>query len=54
MTTDRSYRAAMAPAKALSELRMNAGTQFNPAVVEALARVVERRARARGAGEAAG
>jgi putative nucleotidyltransferase with HDIG domain len=44
MTTDRSYRAAMAPEEALTEARVNAGTQFNPAVVQALIRVVERRA----------
>jgi putative nucleotidyltransferase with HDIG domain len=42
MTTTRSYRAAMSMADALSELRANAGTQFSPAVVEALVRVVER------------
>ena len=36
MTTTRSYRAAMAPAAAAAELVRCAGTQFDPAVVEAL------------------
>jgi HD-GYP domain-containing protein (c-di-GMP phosphodiesterase class II) len=40
MTTDRSYRTAMALDEAVDELRANAGTQFNPAVVEALMRVL--------------
>jgi HD-GYP domain-containing protein (c-di-GMP phosphodiesterase class II) len=31
----------MTPAHALSELRRNAGTQFDPVAVEALARVIE-------------
>jgi putative nucleotidyltransferase with HDIG domain len=44
MTTDRSYRAAMTQEEALIEVRLNAGTQFNPAVVEALIRVMDRRA----------
>jgi HD-GYP domain-containing protein (c-di-GMP phosphodiesterase class II) len=35
MTTTRSYRAAMAVADALDELRRCAGTQFDPAVVAA-------------------
>jgi HD-GYP domain-containing protein (c-di-GMP phosphodiesterase class II) len=42
MTTDRPYRDAMSPAVALSELRANAGTQFDPRVVDALVAVVER------------
>ncbi|MGH2780796.1 MAG: HD-GYP domain-containing protein [Thermoleophilaceae bacterium] len=41
MTTDRPYRSAMAPADALDELRAGAGTQFDPAVVEALCSLVE-------------
>jgi HD-GYP domain-containing protein (c-di-GMP phosphodiesterase class II) len=41
MTTDRPYRDALAPAVALDELRKNAGTQFDPAVVSALVKVVE-------------
>ena len=42
MTTDRPYRAAIAPELALAELRANAGTQFEPRVVEAVCTVVER------------
>jgi HD-GYP domain-containing protein (c-di-GMP phosphodiesterase class II) len=40
MTTDRSYRAAMSLEEAIEELQANSGTQFNPAVVEALMRVL--------------
>jgi len=40
MTTDRPYRAAMSVEDALAELRHCAGTQFDPAVVDALERVV--------------
>ena len=40
MTTDRSYRAAMSTAEAIDELQSNAGTQFSPAVVEAVMRVL--------------
>jgi putative nucleotidyltransferase with HDIG domain len=36
MTSDRTYRRAMILADAEAELRANAGTQFEPAVVEAL------------------
>jgi HD-GYP domain-containing protein (c-di-GMP phosphodiesterase class II) len=36
MTSDRPYRAALAQDVALDELRANAGTQFDPAVVHAL------------------
>jgi len=36
MTSDRPYRKAMAHADALDELVKNAGTQFDPAVVEIL------------------
>ena len=42
MTTDRPYRSARSPHEALDELRDNAGTQFDPTVIEALARVIER------------
>jgi HD-GYP domain-containing protein (c-di-GMP phosphodiesterase class II) len=42
MTTDRPYRAALTRHDALAELRANAGTQFDPAVVDALVRLVER------------
>jgi HD domain len=41
MTTDRPYRGAMATADALAELRAGAGTQFDPAVVEALSSLIE-------------
>jgi len=36
ITTDRSYRDAAGPEQALQELRKNAGSQFDPAVVAAL------------------
>ncbi len=42
MTTDRVYRPAMSRDAALLELTTNAGTQFDPRVVEALERVIER------------
>ena len=41
MTTDRSYRAALSTEVAIAELRANAGTQFDPAVVDALLHVLE-------------
>src|SRR4051794_37306877 len=41
MTTDRSYRPALTSEAAMKELVTNAGTQFDPAVVAALGRVVE-------------
>ena len=40
MTTDRPYRAARTEAEAVDEMVRCAGTQFDPAVVAALARVV--------------
>jgi HD-GYP domain-containing protein (c-di-GMP phosphodiesterase class II) len=40
MTTDRSYRKSLGLEVAVSELHKNAGTQFDPAVVEALVAVV--------------
>ncbi len=40
MTTDRPYRQAMSPARALAELERRAGTSFDPAVVTALERVL--------------
>jgi putative nucleotidyltransferase with HDIG domain len=42
MTTDRPYRAAIAPEPALAELRANSGTQFEPLVVDAVCAVVTR------------
>ena len=41
MTTDRSYRAALAEHEALAELAANSGGQFDPAVVDALFRVLD-------------
>jgi putative nucleotidyltransferase with HDIG domain len=40
MTTTRSYRAAMPIAAAAAEVERNAGTQFDPRVVRALAKVI--------------
>jgi putative nucleotidyltransferase with HDIG domain len=40
MTSDRSYREAMTRERALAELRANAGSQFDPAVVEVVVGVV--------------
>jgi two-component system cell cycle response regulator len=45
MTSDRAYAPARTPADALAELRRNAGTQFDPVAVEALARVLDEQAR---------
>ena len=42
MTSDRAYRKAMPLQDAVAELRAGAGTQFDPAVVEALVAVVGR------------
>ena len=42
MTTARPYRPALAQEAALAELRANAGTQFDPSVVEAALRVLGR------------
>jgi two-component system, cell cycle response regulator len=39
MTTDRPYRSAMTPDEAMAELRRCAGTQFDPAVVDAFERI---------------
>jgi HD-GYP domain-containing protein (c-di-GMP phosphodiesterase class II) len=40
MTTDRPYRKALPLRAAIDELHTHAGTQFDPAVVEALVAVV--------------
>jgi HD-GYP domain-containing protein (c-di-GMP phosphodiesterase class II) len=40
MTTDRPYRKALSRDEALTELQRCAGTQFDPAVVDALVAVV--------------
>ncbi len=42
MTTDRSYRRALSVPVATAELRANAGTQFDPTIVDALVRLIER------------
>jgi HD-GYP domain-containing protein (c-di-GMP phosphodiesterase class II) len=41
MTTDRSYRKALPPEEALAELRRCSGTDFDPAVVDALVAAIE-------------
>jgi HD-GYP domain-containing protein (c-di-GMP phosphodiesterase class II) len=43
MTTNRVYREALTHAETIAELRDNAGTQFDPVVVEAVIRRVEAR-----------
>ena len=42
MTSPRSYREAVSLARVLEELRLQAGKQFDPEVVDAAARVIER------------
>ena len=42
MTSDRSYRKALSAEEAVAELRRNRGTQFDPAVIDALITTVER------------
>lgn len=42
MTTDRPYRNAMDSAKAMQILRENAGSQFDPAVVEVFCRIINK------------
>ncbi|OFX13709.1 MAG: hypothetical protein A2Z18_08655 [Armatimonadetes bacterium RBG_16_58_9] len=42
MTSRRPYRDALSPEEALLELRKNAGTQFDPAVVAAVSTVIQR------------
>ena len=43
MTTDRIYRKALPEEKARAELRDGAGTQFDPVIVEAMLRYLEKR-----------
>jgi HD-GYP domain-containing protein (c-di-GMP phosphodiesterase class II) len=40
MTSDRPYRKALPDAEAIRRLRAGAGTQFDPAVVEAFCEVM--------------
>jgi putative nucleotidyltransferase with HDIG domain len=47
MTTDRAYRRGRSEPDAIEELKRCSGTQFDPAVVEAVVTVVERRIRER-------
>jgi HD-GYP domain-containing protein (c-di-GMP phosphodiesterase class II) len=44
MTTDRPHRPRKSSSEALAELYRCAGTQFDPEVVDAFARVLEREA----------
>ncbi len=53
MVTDRPYRKGRPPLAALAALRECAGTQFDPAVVEAFTQAVVNRQLAQGAAEAA-
>lgn len=41
MTSDRSYRRALTTAQAISELKENAGTQFDPNIVQVFTRLIE-------------
>ena len=41
MTTDRSYRKALPASQAVAELHRCSGTDFDPAVVEALAKTLQ-------------
>ena len=43
MTSNRSYRTAMPPNDARAELRLHAGSQFDPRVIDALLEVLDRR-----------
>jgi len=47
MVEPRAYRPPRTPAETLAELMLNAGTQFDPACVDALRRVLEREERRR-------
>jgi HD-GYP domain-containing protein (c-di-GMP phosphodiesterase class II) len=47
MTSDRPYQRAMPATDALAELRRHAGTQFDPAVIEAFAASMSTRSKER-------
>jgi HD-GYP domain-containing protein (c-di-GMP phosphodiesterase class II) len=42
MTSQRSYKNALSRDEAVKEVKRNSGTQFNPRVVEAFLRVLQR------------
>jgi diguanylate cyclase (GGDEF)-like protein/putative nucleotidyltransferase with HDIG domain len=44
MTSDRPYRKALHPQDVITEIKTHSGTQFDPVVVEAAVRVIERQA----------
>lgn len=54
MTSNRPHRKARSPREALAELRAGAGTQFDPRLVEAFARLIEQDPRVTGKSAAAG
>ena len=43
MTTDRPYRKGMPPWQAREEITVNSGKQFDPHVVEAFKRVIDKK-----------
>ncbi len=45
MTSRHSYKSAMPPAAAIEELKKNAGTQFDPRIIELFVRIMQRTAR---------
>jgi putative nucleotidyltransferase with HDIG domain len=53
MTTDRSYRKAMPLARALEEIRANAGTQFSPRVAHVMVELLRHEAQTASAGAGA-
>jgi HD-GYP domain-containing protein (c-di-GMP phosphodiesterase class II) len=42
MTSNRPYRKSMPSKKAIEEIKLNSGTQFDPAVVKAFLKVIKR------------
>ena len=41
MTTDRPYRRALTDKEAISELKNNSGTQFDPMIAETLIEIIK-------------